>query len=737
MINAMKEQSETRERLHATALDAPKTSGVYFWKDETGRVIYVGKAKNLKNRLSSYFTSNRDIKTRILVSRAHTIEYITTDNEYEALLLENTLIKQHSPRYNINLKDGKTYPLIKITNEEFPRVFRTRRMQNDGARYFGPFPNVPAVDAFLDYVKRNYRLRQCKVLKKRKTPCLYYHIGLSSAPCCGKIDAEAYAAAVDEIALLLDGDTAESVARLETAMKDAAKALLFEKAARMRDGIAAIRELREQNAVVDLDPEARDYIAWAAEGTMVTFAVLRMRGGRLTARDLYRTRSLKDEEEILPEFLMAFYTDPADAPPRIFVPSESGLALAERWISEGLGAATHIEALSPDGAAGRGDEGRRHAAAMAMARFNAREDAARRLREHGDFPALEELKTLLGLPTIPSRIEGFDIAHIGGRLPVASLISFKDGNPDRKNYRMFRLRTTDGVIDDFASMREVTSRRYSRLMNEGADLPDLLLIDGGIGQVNAVQGVLDALGADIPIVGLAKRDEELYLPGRSDPVTLPRRSDALRLLQRVRDETHRFATTRNQRLRTKENTTLIFESLPGVGPKKAVRLLERFGSLEGLATALFGEGFNLSIGGLTTASEAIGERPTVSGILEAAEPPSAGPSRPATAPQASAERSSPPDGAVLAEIARLVGLSAEAARTLAAAVPGLMQERNADREKRAAGGTPPAKRGPGRNVQGAAASARLDPEAARRVASLADLAGKAGFDSADIEKRGN
>ena len=632
MINAMKEQPEIRKKLHATALDAPKTSGVYLWKDEAGTILYVGKAKSLKNRLSSYFTSGRDIKTRILVSRARSIEYITTDNEYEALLLENTLIKQHSPRYNINLKDGKTYPVVKITNEDFPRVYRTRTIHNDGAQYFGPFPNLNAIDNFLDFVKRSYRLRQCRRLVKRSTPCLYYHIGRCSAPCAGKITKDEYRAQLEELYLLLDGDATGSISRLQTLMKDAAQALEFEKAARLRDGIAAIRELREQNAVVDMDPEARDYIAWAAEGTMVTFAVLQMRGGRLTGRDLYRVRSLKDEEEILPEFLMAFYTDPAMVPPRIFVPTESGLALAERWFSEGLGIRTRIEAVplpaiapradaagSPDaagaiaacswdsddaddspaeaaadrqpdrydgGSTEVGENMRRHAAALAMARFNAREDAARRLREHGDFPALEELKTVLGLPSIPSHIEGFDIAHIGGRLPVASLITFTDGNPDRKNYRLFRLRTTDGVIDDFASMREAASRRYTRLLNEKADLPDLILIDGGIGQVNAVQGVLDSLGLDIPIAGLAKQDEEIYRPGNSTPLRLPKRSDALRLLQRVRDETHRFATTRNQRLRTKENTTLIFESLPGIGPKKARALLDRFGSLEGLSDAV-------------------------------------------------------------------------------------------------------------------------------------------------------
>ena len=614
MINTMKEQTGIREKLHATALDAPKTSGVYLWKDETGGVIYVGKAKSLKNRLSSYFISNRDLKTRILVSRAHSIEYITTENEYEALLLEITLIKKYSPRYNINLKDGKTYPVIRITPEDFPRIYRTRTIRDDGAQYFGPFPNLVALDQFLDFVKRNYRFRQCKILKKRTAPCLYFHIGRCSAPCCGKITKEEYRKELDEIVLLLEGngETAgscaeKSIERLKALMKEAANALRFEQAARIRDGIRAIGELCEQNAVVDMDPESRDYIAWAAEGTMVTFAVLQMRSGRLIGRDLYRVRSLKDEEEILPEFLMAYYTDAARVPPRIFVPSESGLALAEKWFAEGLSLKTSITAIGLADTEGTADgegtvntesdsaaesverysgEERKHAAAMAMARFNAREDAKRRLREHGDFPALEELKSALALKRLPSHIEGFDIAHIGGRLPVASLIAFRDGNPDRKNYRMFRLRTTDGVIDDFASMREVTTRRYTRLVNEGSELPDLIMIDGGIGQVNAVEGVLKSLGLDIPIVGLAKEDEELYLPGNSTPIRLPRRSDALRLLQRVRDETHRFATTRNQRLRTKENTTLIFERLPGIGPRKAVALLDRFGSLEALAEEL-------------------------------------------------------------------------------------------------------------------------------------------------------
>ncbi len=598
MINTMKDEAETRKNLRKTALEAPKTSGVYLWKDETGQIIYVGKAKSLKHRLSSYFSSNRDIKTRILVSRAHSLEYITCENEYEALLLENTLIKQHSPRYNINLKDGKTYPVIKITNEDFPRVFRTRRVLDDGASYFGPFPNLPAIDGFLDFVKRNYRIRQCRILKKRAVPCLYYHIGRCSAPCAGKIDKEGYRASIDEIAALLSGNGEEGVSRIETMMKDAAKALEFEKAARIRDGMKALESLQEQNAVVDMDGEARDYVAWASEGIMITFAVIRMRSGKCVGRDLYRARSLKDEEEVLQEFLAAYYRDPAQVPPRIFVPTASGLSLAELWLRDALGAQTSIEAIETPkpgtGAEGATEEAaepssgweRRHAAAIAMAYFNAKEDAGRRLKEHGDYPALEELKTILSLPGIPSRIEGFDIAHIGGRLPVASLITFRDGNPYRKGYRYFRLRSTDGVIDDFASMREAASRRYTRLLNEEAELPDLILIDGGIGQVNAVRSVLDSLKIDIPIVGLAKRDEELYVPGNPTPMQLPKRSDALRLLQRVRDETHRFATGKNQRLRTKENVTLDYQSLPGVGPKKATAILKRYGALEDFAKAV-------------------------------------------------------------------------------------------------------------------------------------------------------
>lgn len=568
---------ERRQQLQDTAHKAPSTSGVYFWKDEAGTVIYVGKAKNLKNRLSSYFSGRKDIKTQILVSRASSIEYITTANEYEAFILENNMIKEHNPRYNINLKDGKSYPVLRITNEPFPRLFKTRRILQDGSKYFGPFPDVGALDTFIETLQRLYPLRRCKILRKRESPCMYYHIGRCGAPCCDRESEHTYNEYIGEIERILEGKGPDTEARLTAEMKQAAKELKFEKAARLRDGIAALRVLRSQNVVEDFDPEDRDYIAYFTEGELVSFTVLKMRQGKLLGRDNYRTISLNETEELLGEFLAAYYTEAAMIPPKIFVPTTTGLDICHQWFATALQAQPDIYVVKEDGESTTPNY-KRHLAAMNMAFQNAREDIIRRVRERGDMPAMEELQKLLGLPHLPVRIEGFDIAHIGGRLPVASLISFYNGNPDKKNYRYFRLKTTDGVIDDFASMREAVARRYTRLLNEQQDLPDLILIDGGIGQVNAVQAVLSALQLDIPVAGLAKRDEEIYRPGNSTPMSLPKRSDALRLLQRVRDETHRFATSRNQRLRTKENTVSIFAGMPHVGDKRARSLMLTFTS---------------------------------------------------------------------------------------------------------------------------------------------------------------
>ena len=544
----MKAQTEQYRILHETALSAPRSSGVYLWKDAAAHILYVGKAKNLKNRLSSYFSGQKDIKTRILVSKASSIEYITTANEYEALLLENTLIKEHHPRYNIDLKDDKSYPVAGITNEVFPRIIKTRRIIQDGTLYYGPFPDAGALGTFIDTLGSIYPLRRCKKMPKRRNPCMYYHIGRCAAPCCGKIDKHSYASIIDEIRDFLEEKIEVSAAKLESRMKNAAQKLEFEKAARFRDCLAALKTLRIQNAVADFNPENRDYIGFYAEGPLVSFTVLKMRSGKLVMRDLYRTRSLKENEELISEFITAYYTEESMIPPKIFVRDKRGLELTQKWLSDTFGLQSLITVPEETDAFGR------HDASLNMAVHNAKEDIIRRMRERGDTPALEELKKLIKSDILPMRIEGFDIAHLGGKFPVASLISFYNGNPDKKNYRIFRLKSLDGRIDDFESMREAVSRRYTRLLNEHAEMPDLIMVDGGIGQVNAAKGVLDALGLNIPLIGLA-------------------------------DETHRFATSRNQRLRTKENTVSIFTRLPHIGRRRAALITEKWATLQDLSRA--------------------------------------------------------------------------------------------------------------------------------------------------------
>ena len=570
-------RNSTWENLHQTALKAPQSSGVYLWHNENDVVIYVGKAKNLKNRLSSYFSGKRTLKTKLLVAHAKWIEYITTNNEYEALILENNLIKKYSPRYNISLKDGKSYPVLRITNEDFPKVFRTRRILQDGSTYFGPFPDVNALDFFLESIYKLYPIRHCRLMRNRDTPCLYYHMNQCKGPCCKKISKDEYNIYIEEIKHLLQGNSSEAVQKMTDEMKDAAKKLNFEKAARLRDGIKALQVLQNQNIVETFDSEDRDYIAYASEGELVSFTVLKFRNGKLLGRENFRAESLNDDEDLIGEFMACYYEEKNAIPPTVFIPQTSEYEHIAKWLKEAMNCESQLIQVST------ADSIARDIAAIQMAKHNAKEDIVRRLRDRGDIPAMQELKEKLNLDVLPIRIEGFDIAHIGGKWPVASLISFYNGNPDKKNYRYFRLKTTDGLIDDFASMKEAVSRRYSRLLNEQSDLPDLILIDGGIGQVNAVEEILNSLGLDIPVAGLAKRDEEIYLPGNSTPICLPKRSDALRLLQRVRDETHRFATSRNQALRTKENVKSIFLEIDGIGEKRAVILQKEFTTVENLA----------------------------------------------------------------------------------------------------------------------------------------------------------
>jgi len=552
----------------------PRNPGVYLMKDDKKKIIYIGKAVKLRDRVRSYFSGEKDIKTRTLVKKIHHIDYIVTGSEYEALILENNLIKKWSPRYNINLKDGKSYPVIRVTAEDFPKIFRTRSIVEDGSRYYGPYPDIKVLDETMALIKKLCPLRRCRILKKRDSPCLYYHMGKCCGPCCGLVSREDYRRHVVRARNLLSGRTAGLEKDLMKDIKAASDSLEFEKAAEIRDLLLAIRKLQTEQKVEDFEQESRDYVGMDVAGDYYAFAVIQMRSGKLQGKETYRNEYYGTESEAMQEFLLRYYSSPdRDFPTVVYVQLEQR-DLIQSYLNREVRGASEIQIALP--------ESKRDQAVLNMAAENARMDLARKLQDMGNIPALEDLKNLLGLPAVPRRIEGFDIAQLDGHFTVASLISFKDGNPDRKNYRHYRIRSLNGDIDDYKAISEAVARRYTRIMNEGKEQPDLILIDGGKGQVNAAYSVLSALNLKIPLAGLAKREELIFLPEDREPIDLPEGDRALRILQHVRDETHRFATSHNQKLRKKTLTLSSLENIPGIGPSRSRKLLTGFGSMENL-----------------------------------------------------------------------------------------------------------------------------------------------------------
>ena len=573
----MENNKDRVERLVNQIKDFPSSPGVYLMKDESKKIIYIGKAVRLKNRIRSYFSGVKDVKTRTLVKKIHFIEYIVTGSEYEALLLENNLIKKWNPRYNINLKDGKSYPVIRVTNEDFPRIFKTRTILEDGSRYYGPYPDVKVLDATVELINSLFPLRKCRKLKKRERPCLYYHMGKCGAPCCGLVSKEEYRKNINRAKNLLSGKTVGLEKELMKEMKAASEALEFEKAAEIRDNMLSLQKLQTEQKVEDFQQESRDYIGSDVSGDYYAFAVIQMRSGKLLGKETFRNEYYGSEPEAMQEFLMRYYSSPdRDFPEKVFVSLEDRV-LIQQYLRTEVDGAENLSLELPDS--------KKDQAVLNMAVENARMDLARKLQDLGNKPALEDLKSLLGLKKLPRRIEGFDIAQLDGHFTVASLISFKDGNPDRKNYRHYNIRSLHGEIDDYKAISEAVARRYTRIMNEGKEKPDLILIDGGKGQVNAACKVLDALGLDIPLAGLAKKEELIFLAGEKDPIDLPEGDRALRILQHVRDETHRFATSHNQKRRKKTLTLSSLENIPGIGPSRSKKLLTSFGSMENLYAA--------------------------------------------------------------------------------------------------------------------------------------------------------
>ena len=555
------------------ARQLPENPGCYLMKNSEGTVIYVGKAKNLKRRVNSYFLPNRNAKTAALVEKIAGIDYVITGNEYEALILENNLIKKYNPHYNILLKDGRSYPVIRITKEPFPRIFKTRRVIKDGSRYYGPYPDGLRLDEYLKMVEDNYPLRHCSgPLKPRKTPCLYYHIHKCSGPCIGAIDEKEYGRYVKQVEDFLDGDDSSMIKQVEKEMNKAARDLDFETAARKRDQLKALTVMQKNQMVQDFSGDSRDYAAIEMRSYLCTVSIMQFRGGRLIGKALYRAECLGDETETLFSFLVQYYSDGDTLPQELFVSCDIDAELLSRYFGDELKAPIYIS-IPKDG---------KHYRILRMAAENASRDVEKRLRDVDNTPALEALQKELGLLSLPRHIEGFDIAQLSGKYTVASLIVFRDGNPSNKEYRHFSMKSLEGRIDDFQSMREAVGRRYQRLINEGSELPDLLMVDGGKGQVSAVLDSLSALGVDFPVVGLAKEREEIVFPGERESLLLDHSDPGLRVLIAIRDECHRFATSFNQRMRSREASFSLLESIDGIGPERSKRIMQKYGSIEAM-----------------------------------------------------------------------------------------------------------------------------------------------------------
>ena len=581
----MKDTKENRQYLNQLVDDLPDKPGVYLMKDSDKKIIYIGKAKNLRNRVKSYFSGKKELKTSYLVKRIADIEIITTSTEYEALILENNLIKKWKPRYNINLKDGKSFPVIKISNEEYPCIYRTRRIINDGASYFGPFPGIRSIDIYLELVNRRYKIRKCRgKLKKRDAPCLYYHIGQCSSPCTGKADPGEYRKEVAEVEKILTGDVSSLLSEFRKNMDSCAASLEFEKAAEYRDLINSIESINEDQLVEDFDREKRDYISLINDDSFSSFTVLQMRGGKLSGKSVYVSETGDRNEEIMTSFLIQYYSRFSEDnfhsaegyPERITVNVLPETDLIEKYFEEKrISLRLHLP------------EDRRDAALIRMGEENGKLELLKKKKSAEYLLPLRELKKVLSLPSLPKRIEGFDIAHLGGRHTVASMVSFLNGRPDKTEYRYFHIKSLpENSIDDYGSIREAVARRYTRVLNEKLSKPDLILIDGGKGQVSAAQSILTALGMEsVPLAGLAKQHEWIYLPDRNEPVILAENSPARNLLQYVRDEAHRFATSFNKNLRKKDIRFSSLESIPGIGPSRSLKLMNEFQNIENIKKA--------------------------------------------------------------------------------------------------------------------------------------------------------
>ena len=571
------------EQLKERLKNVPLKPGVYMYKDQAGQVIYVGKAKALRQRMRSYFQSEDRLhpKVRAMMGRVDDFDFIVTNSEVEALILENNLIKAYQPRYNIDLRDDKTYPYLKISMAEpYPRVYITREKKDKVSRYFGPYTDVASLKETLRLLTSLFPLRTCKTLRPLNRPCLNRDLKKCLAPCTGQVSKEEYLQMVEQIIAFLEGDSREVLKAKEAEMKEAAHNLEFEKAARLRDQINAIRKISETQKAHLQSPWNLDLIGIIVGEKDSLASVFKIRSGKIMAKDTFwlNRPTGQDEGELMAQFLRRYYTDNEDIPKELMVstlPAEQ--ELIEEWLHSVTGHKVSIKVPQ------RGDK--RSLLDMMMENahllFQERYEAESRQQA-----VLIHLSKVLELPVVPERIECYDISHLGGQETVASMVVFTQGVPDGSAYRRFKIKQDQN--DDFASMRETLRRRFMQAQQQNPAFlpePDLVVIDGGLGQVNAVQAVLDELGVEIPLISLAEKNEEIYKPHRSEPLVLPRRDEGLRLLQRLRDEAHRFAVEYNRQRRTRRMTSSALDHIEGVGPQRRRALLKEFGSVNGIREA--------------------------------------------------------------------------------------------------------------------------------------------------------
>ena len=572
--------------LREKAAQLPAAPGVYLYKDAEGTVLYVGKAKNLRARVRSYFNDDRlaDAKTGSLIREAARLDYILVDNEKEALALENNLIKQYKPRFNVLLRDDKTYPYIKLTAEQWPRVYVTRRLRKDGSTYYGPYFPGNLAHRLVKFIHRHFRIPSCKVdLTRRHThPCLEYHIHRCLGPCVeGLTNAETYQENVRAVRLFLEGRHQDLAGELRLRMETAAEAMRFEQAAALRDLMHTVEEMGQKQKMASASGDDTDIFSFYAEPPLVAVNLFHLRNGRIVDRREYFWEDLEEFEPdaFFTSLLMQLYSEAQIIPSTIHVPVElEDQAVLEEILAEKRG--RKVEIHTPQ----RGQK----KALLSLVGSNARQSFEQRFRvlKPTSRAISEALEEALNLPAAPSRIECFDVSHIQGSEKVASMVVWEDGRMKKAHYRKFIIKTVAGN-DDFASMHEVVTRRYRRLQEESQPMPGLILIDGGLGQLHAAAAALEELGIlNQPLASLAKREEILYVYGQEDePVVLERRSPVLQLMQMIRDEAHRFAVTFHRSRRDARTLSSELIQIKGVGDRTAEKLLREFGSLSGVRSA--------------------------------------------------------------------------------------------------------------------------------------------------------